>query len=91
MERIFGIAEARCRLSEIIKLSQDGPVIITFHGRPVAVLIGIKGLTLEQLVTAGSTATPLELLALAKRAREENASDESETSVESVPPSAPQT
>ncbi len=90
MERIFGIAEAKRHLSEIIKLSQDGPVIITFHSRPVAVLIGIKGLTLEQLIAAGSTATPLELLALAKKTREEDASDESETSVEGVPPTTPQ-
>jgi prevent-host-death family protein len=40
--KIAPIAEIKAQLSAFIKASEEGPVIITKNGRPVAVLLGIS-------------------------------------------------
>lgn len=50
--RVYGIVEARAKFSEIIQEAQSCVVIITNHGRPVAVIIGIKGASIVEAVMA---------------------------------------
>ena len=55
-KRVFPIAEARKRLSALIKQAQTAPIIITNHGRPVAAVIGIEDTSLEDLLNMGTDA-----------------------------------
>jgi prevent-host-death family protein len=51
--RIAPIAELKARLSAYLKLSAEGPVVVTRHGKPVAVLLSIEDEEeLERLVLA---------------------------------------
>jgi prevent-host-death family protein len=50
--KIMGIREARDAFSETLLLARDERVIITNHGAPVAVLIGLEGCELDEVVTA---------------------------------------
>jgi prevent-host-death family protein len=48
--KILGLREARDTLSETLQLAQDERVVITSHGRPVALLIGLQGVDLEDVL-----------------------------------------
>jgi len=51
--KIASIADVKAQLSSYVKESEDGPVIITRHGRPVAVLLPvIDEDELERLILA---------------------------------------
>ncbi len=39
--RIAPVAEVKAQLSAYLKASKEGPVVITRHGRPVAVLVSV--------------------------------------------------
>ena len=39
--KIAPVAEVKAQLSAFVKASEDGPVIVTKNGKPVAVLLGI--------------------------------------------------
>ena len=49
----MAIREAKARLSEAIDSSQDAYVLVTRHGRPVAILIGVDGVNLIEAVAMG--------------------------------------
>lgn len=48
--RIIGVREVKDNLSEHLEISQKETVIITRHGRPVSVILGVKGYDLEQVM-----------------------------------------
>ncbi|TEU10812.1 MAG: type II toxin-antitoxin system Phd/YefM family antitoxin [Anaerolineales bacterium] len=51
--KIAPVAEVKARFSAYLKQCQDGPVIVTKNGRPVAVLISVlEDDELERLVLA---------------------------------------
>lgn len=51
--RIAPIAEVKARFSAYVKASTDGPVVVTRHGKPVAVLLSVEDEEeLERLVLA---------------------------------------
>ncbi len=51
--RIAPVAELKARLSAYLKSSAEGPVVVTRHGKPVAVLLSIEDEEeLERLVLA---------------------------------------
>ncbi len=53
--KIASVADMKARLSSYLKASEDGPVIVTQNGKPVAVLLGIEDEEeLERLVPAYS-------------------------------------
>ena len=53
--KIASVAEVKARFSAYLKASQDGPVVVTRNGRPVAVLIAVRDEDeLERLVLAYS-------------------------------------
>ena len=53
--RIAPVAELKARLSSYIRKSEEGPIIITRNGKPVAVLISVDNEDeLERLVLAYS-------------------------------------
>ncbi len=53
--RIASIADIKARFSAYLKESENGPVIVTRKGRPVAVLLGIQDEDeIERLVLAHS-------------------------------------
>lgn len=53
--KIAPVAEIKARLSAYLKESEEGPVIITRNGKPVAVLLGISDEEeIERLVLAYS-------------------------------------
>ena len=53
--RIASVADMKARLSAYLKASEEGPVIVTRNGKPVAVLLGIEDEEeLERLVLAYS-------------------------------------
>jgi prevent-host-death family protein len=48
--KLIGIREARERLSAMVTRAQRERVVLTRHGRPAALLIGIEGKDLEEVV-----------------------------------------
>ena len=53
---IVPLADVKARFSAYIKKTQDGPIIVTKNGRPVAVLLGITDQNdLERILLANST------------------------------------
>ena len=53
--RIAPVAEIKARFSAYLKASVEGPVIVTRHGKPVAVLLSVEDEEeLERLILAYS-------------------------------------
>jgi prevent-host-death family protein len=53
--KIASVADVKARFSAYLKQSEDGPVIVTRNGRPVAVLLGLHDKDeIERLVLARS-------------------------------------
>lgn len=50
--RLYAVSEAKNNFSKMLEEAQAGTVIITNHGRPVAVVIGIEGISIEEVATA---------------------------------------
>jgi prevent-host-death family protein len=48
--KIIGIKEAKAQLSECLDIAQRDRVLITRHGRPAALVIGVEGEDLEQVI-----------------------------------------
>ncbi len=48
--KLIGIREARERLSAMVTRAQRERVVLTRHGRPAALLIGIEGVDLEEVL-----------------------------------------
>lgn len=48
--KLIGIREARERLSAMVTRAQRERVVLTRHGRPAALLIGIEGENLEEVL-----------------------------------------
>ena len=54
--KIAPVAEVKARLSAYLKASEEGPVIVTRNGRPVAALIPVRDeAELERLILAYSS------------------------------------
>jgi len=66
--RIAPVAEIKARFSAYLKASREGPVIVTRHGKPVAVLLSVEDEEeLERLILAYSP----KLRAILDRARQQ--------------------
>ncbi len=66
--KIASVADVKARFSAYLKASEEGPVIVTRHGKPVAVLLQVKDEEeLERLVLAYSPKFQ-EILAAARQA-----------------------
>ena len=50
--KLVGVGQAQAGLSGLVEQSQKERIILTRHGVPVAMLLGIKGRDLEELVLA---------------------------------------
>lgn len=61
--KIYGIAEARKHFSKILREAQDHIVVIVNHGKPVALFIGIEGVTIEDLLNIRTEAERFQLVA----------------------------
>lgn len=48
--RLVGVREAQAQLSSLVSRSQKERIILTRHGRPVAVLSGVQGMDLEDIL-----------------------------------------
>ncbi len=48
--KIVGLRDAKQALSACVDDAQRGDVLITRHGRPAAVLLGVEGSSMEQVV-----------------------------------------
>ena len=56
MIKIAPVAEVKARLSAYLKASEEGPVIVTRNGKPVAALIPVRDeAELERLILAYSS------------------------------------
>src|SRR5437879_4629391 len=40
--KIASVAEVKAQFSAFLKASEDGPVVVTRNGRPVAVIVGVQ-------------------------------------------------
>jgi prevent-host-death family protein len=49
--KIVAVREAKASLSEYIEKAQQDRVLITRHGKPAALIIGVEGEDLEDLLT----------------------------------------
>lgn len=49
--KLVAMHEAKAKLTEYVAVSQKDRVIITSHGKPVAVMVGVQGEDLEDLLT----------------------------------------
>ena len=66
--KIAPIAEVKAKFSAYLKASEEGPVVVTRHGKPVAVLLAVEDeAELERLMLAYSP----RLQALLRRARQQ--------------------
>ncbi len=52
--KIFALREAKARLSDCVEASQRDRVLITKHGRPAALVVGVEGEELEDLLTVAN-------------------------------------
>jgi prevent-host-death family protein len=52
--KVVAVREAKASLSEYIDKAQDDRVLITRHGKPAALVIGVEGEDLEDLLTMGN-------------------------------------
>jgi antitoxin (DNA-binding transcriptional repressor) of toxin-antitoxin stability system len=50
--KIIGVREARNSFSRTIDLSRNERVVIASHGRPVALMIGLEGYDMEDILLA---------------------------------------
>jgi len=55
----MALREVKTRLSEAVDSSQGSYVLVTRHGRPVAVLVGVEGIDLTEVATLGATLASL--------------------------------
>ena len=53
--KVVAVREAKASLSEYIDKAQDDRVLITRHGKPAALVIGVEGEDLEDLLTMGNS------------------------------------
>jgi prevent-host-death family protein len=51
--KLIGLKEAKTNLSAFVAESQSERILITRRGRPAALVIGVEGQDLEQLLLAG--------------------------------------
>ena len=52
--KVVAVREAKASLSEYIAKAQRDRVLITKHGKPAALVIGVEGEDLEDLLTMGN-------------------------------------
>ena len=52
--KVVAVREAKASLSEYIDKAQRDRVLITKHGKPAALIIGVEGEDLEDLLTMGN-------------------------------------
>lgn len=50
--KIVGIRQAKQKFSRVVEVSQGETVIVTNHGKPVAVIRGVEGQDMEDVMTA---------------------------------------
>ena len=67
--KIIGIKQLRAAAAEYIAESQDDRVIITRHGKPVAVLTGVEGADLEEVLTGSDPEIAVRIQGQRKRKR----------------------
>lgn len=48
--KLIGLKEAKARLSEFVEEAQRDRILITRRGRPAALVIGVEGQDIEQIV-----------------------------------------
>jgi len=48
--KIAAVNEVRAKFTEYLKASQEGRVVITSHGKPIAMIVGVEGQALDSLV-----------------------------------------
>jgi prevent-host-death family protein len=48
--RMVGVREAQSQLSGLVMKSQKERIVLTRHGKPVAVLSGVEGMDLEDIL-----------------------------------------
>ena len=66
--KIASVAEVKSQFSAFLKASEDGPVVVTRNGRPVAVIVGVQDEdAIERLLMAYSP----QLRALLDRSRQQ--------------------
>jgi len=54
--KLIGLKQAKTNLSACVEESQSERILITRRGRPAALVIGVEGQDLEQLLLAGDVA-----------------------------------
>jgi len=52
--KVVALREAKASLSGYIESAQEDRVLITKHGKPAALVIGVEGEALEDLLTMGN-------------------------------------
>ena len=52
--KVVAVRDAKASLSEYIAKAQQDRVLITKHGKPAALVIGVEGEDLEDLLTMGN-------------------------------------
>ena len=50
--KFVGVREAQAQLSGLVERSQKERIVLTRHGQPIAILTGVKGKDLEEVLLA---------------------------------------
>lgn len=50
--RFYGVREAKENFAKMLREAQEGVVIVLNHSRPVALIIGIEGVSMEEVTKA---------------------------------------
>jgi prevent-host-death family protein len=54
--KLIGLKEAKARLSEFVDAAQRDRILITRRGRPAALVIGVEGQDIEQVILGSDLA-----------------------------------
>ena len=74
--KMVNLRKARAELSAVVRQSQKSTVCLTVHGRPVAVLTGVDGKALEDVLLSWDPAVWRELDERTRRAARNSATIE---------------
>jgi prevent-host-death family protein len=90
--KIASVAEIKSRFSSYLKASENGPVVVTRNGKPVAVIVGVQEEDeIERLLMAYSPRLQAILSGSRKQIREGNVLDHDQfwAQVDASPDQAP--
>jgi prevent-host-death family protein len=84
--KTINMREAREKLAELVDQSQEGPIWITRHGKPVAMLLGVEGVVDLDSIVVEPNPQFWEMLEKVRRSKRPRHSDQAVRNRFGLPP-----